>query len=184
MKRFFALSAAVLALCVPVFAENDVNVVVNGNAVDMKGVILENRTMVPVRGVMEELGYTVDWDADTKTATLKNDVNTVKITAGESVFYLNDTAVTPDVPQAIIEGRFMLPLRAVSEAVGAKVDWDGESKTAVITTGETKTEEPKPEKDDASKDSNENDIELVPGVSVEIIDPNSDDPNITEIIID
>ena len=134
MKRFFALSAAVLALCVPVFAENDVNVVVNGNAVDMKGVILENRTMVPVRGVMEELGYTVDWDADTKTATLKNDVNTVKITAGESVFYLNDTAVTPDVPQTIIEGRFMLPLRAVSEAVGAKVDWDGESKTAVIST--------------------------------------------------
>ena len=136
MKRFFALSAAVLALCVPVFAENDVNVVVNGNAVDMKGVILENRTMVPVRGVMEELGYTVDWNADTKTATLKNDVNTVKITAGESVFYLNDTAVTPDVPQTIIEGRFMLPLRAVSEAVGAKVDWDGESKTAVISTEE------------------------------------------------
>ena len=136
MKRFFALSAAVLALCVPVFAENDVNVVVNGNAVDMKGVILENRTMVPVRGVMEELGYTVDWDADTKTATLKNDVNTVKITAGESVFYLNDTAVTPDVPQTIIEGRFMLPLRAVSEAVGAKVDWDSNTKTAVISTEE------------------------------------------------
>lgn len=184
MKRFFALSAAVLALCVPVFAENDVNVVVNGNAVDMKGVILENRTMVPVRGVMEELGYTVDWDADTKTATLANGENTVKITAGEKVFYLNDTAVTPDVPQTIIEGRFMLPLRAVSEAVGAKVDWDADRKTAGITTGETKTEETKPEKDDTNKDSSENEIELVPGVSVEIVDPNTDDPNITEIIID
>ena len=86
MKKLLALSAALLVFCVPVFAENDVNVVVNGNAVDMKGVILESRTMVPVRGVMEELGYTVDWNADTKTATLTNGENTVKITAGEKVF--------------------------------------------------------------------------------------------------
>ena len=78
----------------------------------------------------------------------------------------------------------MLPLRAVSEAVGAKVDWDADRKTAGITTGETKTEETKPEKDDTNKDSSENEIELVPGVSVEIVDPNTDDPNITEIIID
>ncbi len=180
MKRFFALSAAVLALCVPVFAENDVNVVVNGNAVDMKGVILENRTMVPVRGVMEELGYTVDWDADTKTATLKNDVNTVKITAGESVFYLNDTAVTPDVPQTIIEGRFMLPLRAVSEAVGAKVDWDGESKTAVIST-EEKGEENVVEEVTENK-ANTKSVYVVPSDAInvtnlddEITDRNSSD---------
>ena len=176
MKRFFALSAAVLALCVPVFAENDVNVVVNGNAVDMKGVILENRTMVPVRGVMEELGYTVDWDADTKTATLANGENTVKITAGEKVFYLNDTAVTPDVPQTIIEGRFMLPLRAVSEAVGAKVDWDGESKTAVISTVEKDV--------DATVEETTEGTTTVETITVDIDDiPEGIDPDSINVIV-
>ena len=84
--------------------------------------------------MFEKLGYEVTYDANTKTATLKNDKNTVVMTSGNTYFTVNDEQVTPDVPQQIIEGSFMLPLRAVGEAVNAEVNWDNATKTASITT--------------------------------------------------
>lgn len=56
------------------------------------------------------------------TSTLQNEYFTV-----------NDQNITPDVPQTIIDGRFMLPLRAVGEALNYSVDWDPETKTASIS---------------------------------------------------
>ena len=137
MKKIFcAAVAAVVTVCsgVCVFADG-IGVEVNGNTIDAQGVIVESRTLVPVRGVFEELGYTVEWDADTKTATLSGE-KTVVIQSGSSVFTVDGNEVTPEVPQQIIDGRFMLPLRAVGEAVGAEVEWNGDTKTVVITKGE------------------------------------------------
>jgi hypothetical protein len=54
---------------------------------------------------------------------------------GDTYFTVDGKEITPEVPQQIIDSRFMLPLRAVSEAIGANVEWDSETKTAVITTG-------------------------------------------------
>ena len=53
------------------FAATEVNVVVDKTPVEQKGVIVDNRTLVPVRGVFEKMGYTAEYDAETKTATLK-----------------------------------------------------------------------------------------------------------------
>ncbi|MBO5560746.1 MAG: copper amine oxidase N-terminal domain-containing protein [Firmicutes bacterium] len=131
MKRFIAfLCAAVCVMSTSVFA-GDVSV--NGNIIGAQTVIVDSRTLVPVRGVFEELGYTVDWDGETKTATLKGE-KTVVIVSGETTFTVDGEVVTPEVPQQIIEGRFMLPLRAVGEAIGADVDWEAETKTVIITT--------------------------------------------------
>ena len=131
------LISATLIMCAAfstaVFAEGEVNVVVNGNAVETKGIIVESTTLVPVRGVFEELGYEVSYDEQTKTATLTNSSYTVKMTSGDTVIFVNDEEITPPVPQQIVDGRFMLPLRTVSEAIGAEVEWDGETKTATIT---------------------------------------------------
>ncbi len=141
-KSLFALVAAALigVSAVSAFADG-VSVSVNDNVIDAQAVIVDSRTLVPVRGVFEELGYTVDWDAETKTATLTGD-KTVVIQSGSTVFTVDGEEVTPEVPQQIIEGRFMLPLRAVGEAIGANVDWDAETKTVIINTnGETAVEE-------------------------------------------
>ena len=141
-KGLFALVAAALigVSAVSAFADG-VSVSVNDNVIDAQAVIVDSRTLVPVRGVFEELGYTVDWDAETKTATLTGD-KTVVIQSGSTVFTVDGEEVTPEVPQQIIEGRFMLPLRAVGEAIGANVDWDAETKTVIINTnGETAVEE-------------------------------------------
>lgn len=133
MKKFLSVMAATLLLATTALASGEVNVTVNSIPVDMEGVIVDGRTMVPVRGVFEKIGYNVDWNSDTKTATLTKGSNKVEITSGNTYFTYNGTQITPDVPQQIIDGRFMLPLRAVGEALNAKVDWDSETKTAAIT---------------------------------------------------
>ena len=58
--------------------------------------------------------------------------STIKMTLGNEYFTINDKDITPDVPQTIVDGRFMLPLRAVGEALDYNIDWDAETKTASI----------------------------------------------------
>lgn len=135
MKKFLCITAATLMLAMPVIAASgDVSVFSNGNEVADKGIIVDGRTMVPVRGVFEYMGYTVEWDNATKTATLisSDKATTITLTNGKTNFTVNDKTITPDVPQQIVNSRFMLPLRAVGEAVDAKVDWNGNTKTAYI----------------------------------------------------
>ncbi len=129
MKKFLAAAIAAVMMATPALAAQ---VQVNGNIIDAQAVIVEGRTLVPVRGVFEQLGYTVDYDANTKTATLTRGSSVVSMTMGNIYFTVNGNQVTPEVPQQIIDSRFMLPLRAVGEAIGAKVDWDAETKTAII----------------------------------------------------
>lgn len=132
MKKLFALIAA-LVMTTSVYAADGVNVSINGETLDTQGVIIEGRTMVPVRGVFEKLGYSVNWEPVTKTATFTKGTNTIEMTLGNTYFTFNETNITPDVPQQIIDGKFMLPLRAAGEAIGADVNWDASAKTASIT---------------------------------------------------
>ncbi len=131
MKKIICTLFAVVLMTASVFA-GGVNVVVNGSSIDLEGTITDGRTMVPVRGVFEKLGYAVDFDADTKTAVLSGG-STITMTMGNTYFTVDGNNITPDVPQQIINDRFMLPLRAVSEAVGAEVNWDPDTKTASVT---------------------------------------------------
>ncbi len=137
MKRFImtAITAAMMLTVPAIAAEGDsVTVYSNGNLVADKGIIVEGRTLVPVRGVFEYMGYDVQWDNDTKTATLTNEKKetVITLTNRNDTFTVNDTIITPEVPQQIIDGKFMLPLRAIGEAVNAKVGWNNDTKTATI----------------------------------------------------
>lgn len=175
MKKFVITAIAAAMMSVSAMAANEVTVFSNGNEVADKGVIIEGRTLVPVRGVFEYMGYSVDWDNSTKTATLTSSSKetVITLTNGKNTFEVNDREITPDVPQQIIDGRFMLPLRAVGEAVDAKVEWDSETKTAKITKEN--------EKSDVSDEKVDIPTEFtIPGVIITEIDPFAND-NMTEI---
>lgn len=131
MKKLIGIFAAAILMASPVMAAG-VNVTVNDEPIDLEGTIVEDRTLVPVRGVFEKLGYYVDYDADTKTAGLTANGTEVIMTLGNTYFTVNDEQFIPDVPPQIIDGRFMLPLRAVGEALGGEVNWDADTKTASI----------------------------------------------------
>ena len=99
---------------------------------DQKPVLVNDRTMIPARGVFEQLGYTVDWDEATSTAIVSSNNITVKIPINSSIIYKNDNEITLDVPAQLIGGRTMLPLRAVSTALGLQVEWDEPNNSVII----------------------------------------------------
>lgn len=134
MKKFLISLFAVMLMTASSInaAEKYCNLTLNNKPIKNAAVIKNGRTLVGVRGVFEELGYTVDYDNATSTATLKSEKNTVIISNNKTYFTVNGNKYYPDVPQQIINSKFYLPLRAVGNALGAYVDWNKKSETAII----------------------------------------------------
>ena len=116
---------------------SQVHVTIDGRQVsftDQGPTIVDGRTLVPVRGVFEELGFEVNWEQDTETARLIRSEHEVALTIGSATFITNDESRTLDVPAQIIGGRTMLPIRAVLESVGYSVGWVQETNTVSISS--------------------------------------------------
>ncbi len=90
--------------------------------------------MVPIRAVSEALGANVGWDGTTKTVVVSLDDTVVTFSVGNTKAKRNGDEVTMQVPAQIIDGRTMVPLRFVSESLGALVGWDGTTRTVSITS--------------------------------------------------
>ena len=95
-------------------------------------VIVNSRTLLPVRAVVEEIGGSVEWDADTRTVGLQSGDNSIKLEIDSTTAYLNNEPYTLDPPPAIIGGRTMLPIRFIAESFGLEVNWNGEEQTVTI----------------------------------------------------
>ncbi|KAB8129189.1 copper amine oxidase N-terminal domain-containing protein [Gracilibacillus oryzae] len=149
MKRLVIsmMLAACLFMAVSPFqalaAEKEVSVVIDGETVDFKDVdpyIAQDRVLVPVRGVFENLGLEITWNAETETATLVKDDVTMEMTIDATSVLVNGEVVQIDAPLSVENARMFVPLSFVMENVGADVAWDHENKVVTITTGETSNE--------------------------------------------
>ena len=93
---------------------------------------IENgRTMVPLRFISEALGEKVDWKADTKTVIVGD--NKASLVIGEKEIEANGKKIAIDSPAVIKDSRTFVPLRAISEILGSKVDWDSSTRTVKIS---------------------------------------------------
>ena len=93
---------------------------------------IENgRTMVPLRFISEALGEKVDWKADTKTVLIGD--NKASLVIGEKEIEANGKKMAIDSPAVIKDARTFVPLRAISEILGAKVDWDASTRSVKIS---------------------------------------------------
>ena len=116
---------------------DDIAIVVDGEFVqfsDAQPSIVDGRVLVPVRGVFEMMGYDISWNRYRATATLENDYGFITVRQGTGFITVDGERRVSDVPPQIIDGRFMVPLRLIAEATGAEVYWDGDMRTAFITT--------------------------------------------------
>ena len=103
-------------------------------AFDVPPVIVEGRTLVPVRGLLSAMGAEVTWDAPAaQVGVVLGDVH-IRLTIGAATALVGDAAVPLDVPPRINEGRTLIPLRFVSETLGARVAWDEATQTINITS--------------------------------------------------
>ncbi len=122
--------------------QSQVKVAIDENAVtfDVPPFIEQDRTFVPVRAIFEALGAQVSWDGTTKTVTAKKDDTTVTLCIGKKEITVNGMGKELDIAPQIVHDRTLVPARAVSEAFGYNVGWDGESKTVLITTAVSQPE--------------------------------------------
>jgi len=144
------LTLAFSAITVMASSLPDVTVTLDGELIEFQGqqpIITGGRTLVPVRGVFEALGFYPTFDEDTRQATLTREDFVVIIQIGSRYFTTNGETFTLDVPAQIIMGRTMLPLRAVLQSIGYNnMDFDPITRVVSIYTtplaeGDTLTRE-------------------------------------------
>lgn len=122
-----------------VSAEQEVKVVLFSQMLtfDVPPQLINGRTMVPLRVIFEALGATVNWDDPTQTVTSTRENTTVSLTIGVPSITVNGSVIALDTAPCVIDGRTLVPARAVSEAFGLSVAWDDASWTVYITEPET-----------------------------------------------
>jgi len=111
----------------PAITSADILIYVNGEVVYFAGqepINVDGRTLVPVREVFEKMGFVVNWSEEAAIATITREGDLVIIPANQGSFIVNGRDIVPDVPAQLVEGRLLLPLRAVAEALGFEVYWD------------------------------------------------------------
>lgn len=97
-----------------------------------------NRILMPVRSIFEELGYSIQWDQETKTVHASKGNDSIIIQIGNKTIIYTVDGVSGeyicDIAPQIIGNRTLVPLRGVAESAGCIVDWIEETSTARITT--------------------------------------------------
>lgn len=99
---------------------------------DVPPIIENNRVLVPLRAIFEALGATVSWDQATQTVTATKAGTEIKLTIDQATAYKNGYPVELDAPPKIVNNRTLVPIRFVSEALGAQVTWNGDTQTVTI----------------------------------------------------
>lgn len=102
----------------------------------MPPIIIENRTLVPVREVFETLGGTVNWINDERAVEIELESKKVKLWIDNYTAQVDGVETKLDVPAKIISSKTMVPARFISENCGLNVDWDDETKTVTIKAEE------------------------------------------------
>ena len=136
-RRVAALGAAALltaALAVPAQAAGPVTVTVNGNAANLNPPPTERagRVFVPLRGVFEQLGASVVYASGVINASGRGHNIALKI--GSQQATVDGQQQTVDVAPFIIGASTYVPLRFVSQALGASVNYDGTNRVVAINT--------------------------------------------------
>lgn len=135
---FIVVGVIVLfTICSCVFAEENISVKLDGQQLvfDVQPQLMNGRTMVPMRKIFESLGASVVWDDATQTITSTKGKDTIILTIGQPNIKINEQISKElDVAPCLVDGRTLVPVRAISEALHMNVDWDDKTQTVLITS--------------------------------------------------
>ncbi|WP_137792027.1 stalk domain-containing protein [Bacillus sp. E(2018)] len=117
-------------------ASTAIPVYVNGakQTYDQPAVVKSGRTLVPIRGISEDLGAKVNYNSASKTVSIKGENTTVSLTIGSKTAYINGMKKSLDVPAQVEKKRTIVPLRFVGEAFGTSVSYNSKTRSAHISS--------------------------------------------------
>lgn len=131
-----ALTVSLLAASAASRAD-DIQVNVDGTPVAFgatKPVQINGSVFVPLRGVFQQMGAYVEYDSATRTIRANKQMTEVKLTIGNPRALVNGNVLIMETPPSIIGGATMVPLRFLSQALGADVEWSSRNRMVSIMT--------------------------------------------------
>lgn len=139
LRRMLGAALVGFALCLSYGGAahaQSVSVLVNGQplVLDQAPVIQGGHVLVPLRGIFERLGATVVFNAADRSIRATQGSTSIGLTIGSSSASVNGRAVTLETPATEVGGRTLVPLRFVSEALGANVTWNAATRTVDIAS--------------------------------------------------
>ena len=100
---------------------------------DQSPVIVNDRTLVPLRKIFEALDAEVVWNEETDTVTAYKDDTVIGLCIGDNIANVNGNDIILDVPPEIINDRTLVPLRFIAESLGCRTDWQEKTQNIYIT---------------------------------------------------
>ena len=101
---------------------------------DSEPIIVNDRTLVPVRAISETLNYKVNWDNDNQLVSISDNNKNIFLQIGSHLLHVNDIEYEIDVAPMIYKNRTYVPLRFITETLNCTVDWDNETFSVLIHT--------------------------------------------------
>ncbi|MFO7173746.1 MAG: stalk domain-containing protein [Bacillota bacterium] len=132
-----AAAAAILLIApTPAAAAEPIRTYLNGRelAFDVPPQVENGRALVPARGLLQAMGADVSWDDRTRTVVAILGDRSIRLRIDDRVAYVDGQPVVLDTPPRIRSGRTLVPLRFVSEGLGAWVNWDPELRAIAVDT--------------------------------------------------
>jgi len=133
-----SVALAAVAMIAGVAGAQGINVTVDGAPVSFNNNMgprsVNGRVLVPLRGVFEQMGAYVQWNPATRDVTANRGDSDVRLHIGDRVATVDGRQVTLDVPAMIINGATMVPIRFLSESLGAEVRWRSAERLVMIDT--------------------------------------------------
>ena len=117
----------------------DITIVLDGQVIEMeswdvKPFIRDGRVFVPVRAVAEAMKATVEWHPP-KTVVIRKDELFITLNIGSDIVHVGHRgSIEMNVTPIVVDGRTMLPIRYVAEALCAEADWDSINDEVIIST--------------------------------------------------
>jgi len=142
-KIFLATLMLLLILSIPICAmasPKPIEIYINGEKVesDVAPIIVNDRTLAPVRVISENLGAEVYWDNDNRLVQVETPSKTIILKIDDTRALVDGQEVVLEVPAKIVNDRTMVPLRFLGETLGAEVSWDNDLRRVIINRSGSK----------------------------------------------
>jgi hypothetical protein len=138
MTSSIKVAVAAISLAAAAFSSaQQIKVQVDGTPVyfaNTQPQYINGRVLVPLRGVFEEMGANVLWNQQTHMVTATRAGTEVELKIGSRAATINGAPINLDVPAMVLNGSTMVPIRFVSEALGAQVGWLAADRLVTINT--------------------------------------------------